>query len=58
MTFGLRVAMDNLRDLASFLWERKIWWIAPIVILVLLASAFILLTEGQAVLPHVYEVFE
>ena len=40
-----------------FLKERKIWWMAPIVIFLLLLSALIVLTEGSAAAPFIYTLF-
>ena len=41
----------------TFLKERKIWWIAPIVIILLMLGALIVLTEGTAIAPFVYTLF-
>jgi hypothetical protein len=37
--------------------ERKKWWLAPIVLALLLLGALIILTEGSAVAPFVYTLF-
>jgi hypothetical protein len=41
----------------GFMKERKKWWIAPIVISLLLLGALIVLTEGSAVAPFIYALF-
>ncbi len=40
-----------------FLKERKKYWLAPIVIMLILLSALIVLTEGSAVAPFIYTLF-
>ena len=46
-----------LKELFLFLKETKIWWIAPILIILVLLSIFIFVTEGSAVLPFIYTLF-
>jgi hypothetical protein len=41
----------------DFLKVRKKWWLAPIVIILVLLGALILLTEGSAVAPFIYTIF-
>jgi len=40
-----------LRELWDFLKKRKLYWMAPIIILLLLLGALILFTETSAVAP-------
>ncbi|MFC1849100.1 DUF5989 family protein [candidate division CSSED10-310 bacterium] len=49
--------MAFFRELWEFMGERKIWWMAPIIIVIVLMSVFIVLTESSAVLPFVYALF-
>ena len=52
--------MSKLSIIAEF-WEfmkvRKKWWLAPIVIFLVLLGALIVLTEGSAVAPFIYTLF-
>lgn len=41
----------------DFLKERKKWWLAPIVVFLVLLGALIVLTEGSAVAPFIYALF-
>ncbi len=45
------------REFLAFLRERKKWWIAPIVLLLLLIGLILVLTEGSALAPFVYSLF-
>jgi len=46
-----------LSEFWDFLKVRKKWWLAPIVIILLLLGALIVLTEGSAVAPFIYTIF-
>lgn len=46
-----------LRELLQFLVHRKKWWLAPILILLVLLSLLIVLTEGSAIAPFIYTLF-
>jgi hypothetical protein len=49
--------MDLLKDLWDFLRVRKKFWLAPIVIVLLLLGALIVLSQGSAVAPFIYTLF-
>ena len=44
-------------EFLAFLKERKKYWLVPIVIMLVLLSVLIVLTEGSAVAPFVYTLF-
>jgi len=41
----------------EFLKERKKWWLAPIIIFLILFGTLIVLTEGTAIAPFIYTIF-
>ena len=49
--------LSILREFWEFLKVSKKWWLAPIVIFLLLLGALIILTEGSAVAPFIYVLF-
>jgi hypothetical protein len=49
--------MDFFKDLFGFLWERKLWWIMPIVLVLLLIGVLLVLGQGSAIAPFVYTLF-
>ena len=49
--------LDLLKDLWGFMKERKKFWLAPIIILMLLLGALIVLTQGSAIAPFIYTLF-
>ncbi|MFN8393491.1 MAG: DUF5989 family protein [Bacteroidia bacterium] len=49
--------MDFLKDLFRFLWQRKAWWITPIVLVLLLIGVLIVLGGTSSVAPFIYTLF-
>ena len=49
--------LSILSEFWDFLKVRKKWWLAPLVIILLLLGALIVLTEGSAVAPFIYTIF-
>ena len=48
---------DFLKDFLAFMRERKKYWLAPIMIILLLLGVLIVLTQGSAVAPFIYTLF-
>ncbi len=46
-----------LRAFWSFLRVRKKYWLAPIVVVLVLLSLLIVLTQGSALAPFIYSLF-
>ncbi len=44
-------------ELWGFLRVRKKWWLAPIIIFLILLGAIIVLAEGSALAPFIYTLF-
>jgi len=49
--------LDLIKDLWGFMKVRKKFWLAPIIIIMLLLGALIVLTQGSAVAPFIYTLF-
>jgi hypothetical protein len=49
--------MEFLKDLWLFLKERKKWWLAPLIILIVLIALFIVLGSTSALAPFIYSLF-
>jgi hypothetical protein len=46
-----------IKEFWDFIKVRKKWWLAPIVIILILLGALIVLTEGSAIAPFIYTLF-
>jgi hypothetical protein len=49
--------IDLLKDLWGFMKERKKFWLAPIIIVMLLLGGLIVLAQGSAIAPFIYTLF-
>jgi hypothetical protein len=46
-----------IREFLDFLRERKKWWIAPIVVFLLLLGGVLIFAKGSALAPFIYSLF-
>jgi hypothetical protein len=49
--------LELLKDLWAFMRERKKFWLAPIIIMLLLLGALLVLSQGSAIAPFIYTIF-
>ncbi|MGD2075888.1 MAG: DUF5989 family protein [Gammaproteobacteria bacterium] len=49
--------LELLKDLWGFMRARKKFWLAPIIVVMLLLGVLIVLTQGSAVAPFIYTLF-
>ncbi|WP_170310669.1 DUF5989 family protein [Leucothrix arctica] len=49
--------MDLISDLWSFMRERKKFWLAPIMLLMVLLGALLVFAQGSAIAPFIYTLF-
>ena len=48
---------DLLRDVWDFLKVRKKYWLAPLIITIVLMGALLVFTQGSVVAPFIYSIF-
>jgi len=46
-----------MHELFVFLWERKLWWMMPMVLTLLLFGLLIVFAQSSAVAPFIYTLF-
>jgi len=46
-----------IKDLVNFLWKRKLWWLAPIILLLIITGIIIIFGQSSALSPFVYALF-
>ncbi len=53
--------MEALIDLAKDIWDflkiRKKYWLAPLIITIVIMGSLIILTQGTVVAPFIYSIF-
>lgn len=52
-----RSDMGKLGEIAGFLKTRKKWWITPVIVVLVLLSLVLVLTQGSALAPFIYAIF-
>jgi len=48
---------DLLVELWAFMKERKKFWLAPIILVMILLGALLVLAQGSAIAPFIYTLF-
>ena len=54
---NLLFTMEFIKDVWLFLKERKKFWLAPIIIVLLLIGFLIVFSSGSAIAPFIYTLF-
>ncbi len=49
--------IELIKDIWDFLRVRKKYWLAPLIITIVLMGALILFTQGSVVAPFIYTIF-
>ena len=49
--------LDFIKDLFDFMRERRKFWMAPLIIVMLLLGALIVFSQGSALAPFIYTLF-
>ena len=53
----MEALLDLLRDVWDFLRVRKKYWLAPLIITIVLMGALLVFTQGSVVAPFIYSIF-
>jgi hypothetical protein len=49
--------IEFFKDLWAFMKERKKFWLAPIILVLLLLGVLVVFAQGSAVAPFIYTLF-
>ncbi len=49
--------LDLFKELWSYFRVRKKYWLAPVIVIMVLFGGLIVLTQGSAVAPFIYTIF-
>ncbi|HYD47829.1 MAG TPA: DUF5989 family protein [Terriglobales bacterium] len=44
-------------EMFAFMKEDKLWWMSPILVLLLLVGSLLIVTQGSALAPLIYAMF-
>lgn len=54
---GLSTRVGIVGELFSFLWKRKLWWLMPMLVVIILFALLLIFAQGSAVAPFIYTLF-
>ncbi len=52
-----RTRMSIVGELFGFLWQRKLWWLLPMIVMLLIFGILLVLAQGSAIAPFIYTLF-
>jgi len=53
----MEAILDLVKDIWDFLRVRKKYWLAPLIITIVLMGALIVFTQGSVIAPFIYTIF-
>jgi hypothetical protein len=54
---AIRGVLGTVRELFEFLWARKLWWMIPFMLVLLVFAAVIILGGAAGIGPFIYTLF-
>jgi hypothetical protein len=52
-----RTNMSTSRELVSFIWNGKTWWLTPVVVVLIMLSFLVVFLETSALAPFISALF-
>ena len=46
-----------IRELMQFLWQQKLWWMIPMIIVLLLFGTLLIVAQSSPLAPFIYTLF-
>ena len=56
-TEGVRQRFGIAAELMGFLWQRKLWWLIPMVLVLLVFGGLMVTAQSSALGPLIYTLF-
>jgi len=54
---GMRTRFGIAGELLSFLWQQKMWWLIPMVLVLLVFGGLMVTAQSSALGPFIYTLF-
>lgn len=54
---AVRVRTATIRRLFSFLWKMKMWWLMPLVVILIILSLITIMAASTPLGPFIYAIF-
>lgn len=49
--------LGTIGELLRFMWARKLWWMIPMILVLVLFAALLIFAQGSAIAPFIYTLF-
>ncbi|NIM94600.1 MAG: hypothetical protein GTO18_12945 [Anaerolineales bacterium] len=49
--------MGIIGELLAFFWKRKLWWLIPMIFVLILLVLLLVFAQGSAIAPFIYTLF-
>ena len=53
----MEVFFDLVKDIWDFMKVRKKYWLAPLILTIVLMGALLIFTQGSVIAPFIYSIF-
>ncbi len=53
----LQTRFEIFRELIAFLWDQKLWWIIPMIVILVFFAFLVIFGQGSGLAPFVYTLF-
>jgi len=53
----LKIKLGLLGELFSFLWKQKLWWLIPMVVVLVVFGLLLIVAQGSTVIHFIYPLF-
>ena len=54
---SMRSNLGVVGELLTFLWERKLWWLIPMVTVLMLFAMLVIFASASGIGPFIYTLF-
>jgi hypothetical protein len=54
---GFLSRLGVLGELFSFLWQRKLWWLMPMIVILVLVMVLLISAQASGLGPFIYTLF-
>jgi len=54
---GFSVRLGIVSELLGFLWKRRLWWLIPMIVLLVVFVALLVFAQASAIGPFIYTLF-
>ena len=54
---GITSRLGIISELFAFLWKRKLWWLIPMVVLLVVFTLLLVFAQASGLGPFIYSLF-